>query len=121
MKTIHVVTRREGNDYIKNIIIDGTLEEIKELYEGQIIKVDGLTEILKVTKEELSTIISININKGFPYGLLIDNYFILCEEITLYSLIDYEKKCLNLINLKRYFQEKKKNFTQIQQCFFGDF
>lgn len=110
MKTIHVVTRREDNDYIKNIIIDGTLEEIKELYEGQTIKVDGLTEILKVTKEELSTIISININKGFPYGLLIDNYFILCEEITLYSLIDYEKKYLNLINLKRYFQEKKKNF-----------
>lgn len=110
MKTIHIITRREKDHYIKNIVIDGTLDEIKELYEGQTIKVDGLTEILKITKEELANLISMNMNKGFPYGLLIDNYFILCEEITLYSLIDYEKKSLNLVNLKKYFQEKNKRF-----------
>lgn len=117
MKELYIITTRVDDDYKKVVVASDTFDKVKKLYPGQTVRIDHITELLKVTKETLSKLITINEKTRFPYGLLINEQYILSEELVLFSIIDYDNKTLDLGNLKKYFKsrniESKINISSI--------
>ena len=116
MPEINIITKRIEGNYIKEIS-DQSIEKIKEQYSGQIVRVDHIVELKKVSMNELSKLIYANKKNKFPYGLIINGNYILCEELTLFSIIDYENNSLNIENINNYFKAKEiiaeMNFNEI--------
>ena len=98
MQEINIITKRIEGNYIKEIS-NYSIEKIKELYRGQIVRIDHITELKEVSMNELSKLIYANKKNKFPYGLIINGNYILCEELTLFSIIDYENNSIDIENI----------------------
>lgn len=116
MQEINIITKRIEGNYIKEIS-NYSIEKIKELYRGQIVRIDHITELKEVSMNELSKLIYANKKNKFPYGLIINGNYILCEELTLFSIIDYENNSIDIENINKYFKTKniitEMNFNKI--------
>ena len=88
MKELYIITSRVDDDYKKVVVASDTFDKVKKLYPGQLVRIDHITELLKVTKETLSKLITINEKTRFPYGLLINEQYILSEELVLFKILD---------------------------------
>lgn len=101
----YIVTYKENNKYVTELLKKDKKEIVKE-YKDKKFKIDKIIEEEKVDKDTLKKIITDNTSTIFPYGLIIRNHYILCEELFIYYIIDYENGCINIPRLNAYFEDR---------------
>ena len=108
----YIISYLKDGQFVKEVLED-SLENILKKYANDTFRLDKIIEIKKVNYYALSSYIQNNETLMFPYGMIIDNNYILCEEIATNYIVDYKNRDINFEKLNNYLFKINKNSKRV--------
>ena len=100
----YIITLKENDSYYTELL-DGSIDDIVKKYKKKKFKLDKIVDVKKISYTTLQQIIGSSKTVGFSYGIVLNNHYILCEELTVNAIIDYDNSAINFDNLNNYLFE----------------
>ena len=100
-----------------------SLDEILKKYSKIHFKLDEIISVKKINADILADLIHKNKRSFFPYGFVILDHYILCEEILTHNLIDYKEEKIDFEKLNLFLKEKfgeERRIDFVNNCFIFD-